>query len=217
MASARLLAGVLLMGTAGACSKGQDAEETAETVQGLKNAASFAGIEDDRVRAQASFTEAGNVLLHARCVNCHPVTERPLQGDARRPHMPPVVRGEDGHGAVGMKCSTCHMAQNAALVGGGSIPGHGEWHLAPASMAWEGRSLSEICEQIKDPERNGGKSLEEIVHHMSEDALVGWAWNPGPGRETPPGNQEVLGGLIRLWVEAGAHCPEPGREGSNKS
>jgi hypothetical protein len=32
----------------------------------------------------------------------------------------------------------------------------------------------EICEQIKDPKRNGGKSLEEFVHHMAEDSLVGW-------------------------------------------
>ena len=46
-------------------------------------------------------------------------------------------------------------------------------------MAWVGKSLGEICEQIKDPERNGGKSMEELVHHMAEDSLVGWGWHPG--------------------------------------
>ena len=29
-------------------------------------------------------------------------------------------------------------------------------------MAWEGKSLGQICEQIKDPARNGGKTLDEI-------------------------------------------------------
>lgn len=37
-----------------------------------------------------------------------------------------------------------------------------------------GKSLGEICEQIKDPKRNGGKSMDELVHHMAEDLLVGW-------------------------------------------
>ena len=48
-------------------------------------------------------------------------------------------------------------------------------------MAWVGKSLGEICEQIKDPARNGGKSMEELIHHMAEDSLVGWGWHPGVG------------------------------------
>ena len=35
-----------------------------------------------------------------------------------------------------------------------SIPGHPRWQLAPREMAWEGKTLGEICEQLKDPERN---------------------------------------------------------------
>jgi hypothetical protein len=62
-----------------------------------------------------------------------------------------------------------------------SIPGDPKWALAPAEMAWQGKSLGAICAQIKDPARNGGKSLAELHHHMAEDHLVGWAWNPGDG------------------------------------
>lgn len=179
----------------------------AETLRGLKNAHSFSALEEDEERGLALFTEAGKVLRHARCVNCHPSGERPMQQDQSRPHEPPVVRGEDGHGAPGLRCSTCHASENVEIVGA-SIPGHHDWHLAPASMAWAGVSLPAICEQIKDPERNGDKTLEEIVHHFAEDSLVGWGWRPGRGREPPPGSQEVLAGLIRAWVDAGAPCPK---------
>lgn len=49
--------------------------------------------------------------------------------------------------------------------------------------------------------------LEALVEHMAEDALVGWSWNPGAGRERVPGTQRVLGALTRAWVDAGAGCP----------
>ena len=74
-------------------------------------------------------------------------------------------------------------------------------------MAWEGKSLGEICDQIKDPQRNGGKNLDEIVEHMAHDDLVGWGWHPGDGREPVPGTQEAFGELIKAWVATGAACP----------
>ena len=42
---------------------------------------------------------------------------------------------------------------------------------------------------------------------MAEDPLVGWAWQPGEGREAPPGSQKMLGELIAAWVATGAECP----------
>ena len=62
------------------------------------------------------------------------------------------------------------------------MPGHENWHLAPIEMAWEGRSLREICVQMKDRKRNGGKSMKQMVDHMAHDSLVGWGWQPGSGR-----------------------------------
>ncbi len=170
----------------------------------LKSVQSFASIADERQRSVALFQEAGKVITHARCMNCHPAGDRPAQGDDRHPHMPLVVRGVDNFGAIGMRCTTCHGPAN---FDPGGVPGHPAWHLAPIEMAWVGKSLGAICEQIKDPSRNGGMSMEQLVHHMAEDSLVGWGWNPGVGREPAPGTQKEFGALIKAWVDTGAVCP----------
>jgi hypothetical protein len=170
----------------------------------LKSVQAFSAISDDKQRSLALFEEAGKVITHARCVNCHPAGDRPAQGDDRHPHMPLVVRGADNFGAIGMRCTTCHGPANFDPAG---IPGHPEWHLAPIEMAWVGKSLGEICQQIKDPARNGGKSMEELIHHMAEDSLVGWGWHPGVGRQPAPGTQKEFGELIKAWVDTGAVCP----------
>jgi hypothetical protein len=120
------------------------------------------------------------------------------------PHMPFVVRGVDDKGAVGLRCMACHQAANYEPSG---VPGHPLWHVAPISMAWQSKSLGEVCEQIKDRRRNGGKSLEQIHEHMAHDSLVGWGWNPGGSREPAPGTQAQLGGLIEAWIKTGAACP----------
>lgn len=173
----------------------------------LRSADSFGSIRDSRARAAALFQEAGKVLQHPRCVNCHPRTDRPLQGDAMQLHQPMVVRGKDGHGAVGMSCQTCHGAANFPATANVTVPGNPKWALAPLEMAWEGRSLRQICLQIKDPKQNGGKSMAQLVDHMAHDSLVGWGWDPGVGRASAPGTQRQLGELIQAWVDAGAHCP----------
>lgn len=176
--------------------------------QDLSRPEAFGDIADDTQRSVALFEEMGKVLTHPRCMNCHPVTGGPTQGDDMRPHSPPVVRGDADFGAVGMNCSTCHSGQNVDLTGDyGSIPGHEPWALAPASMGWQGVSLADICAQIKDPARNGGRSLEALYEHNARDGLVGWGWNPGKGRTPAPGSQEIFGQLTRAWIDTGAACP----------
>jgi hypothetical protein len=164
---------------------------------------SFDVIEDTAERSAALFTELGKVLTHPRCVNCHPAGDHPRQGEGR-PHQPPVARGADGHGLPAMRCSMCHQSANFEPA---RMPGHPEWHLAPREMAWEGKTLAEICAQIKDPKRNGGRKVEELVHHIGEDALVGWAWSPGFGRRPAPGTQKQAGALVEAWIKTGAACP----------
>ena len=173
--------------------------------QPLRPASDFASIKNKKARSVALFEEAGKVIQHPRCVNCHPAGDRPLQTDAGRPHEPLVVRGPDGHGAPAMECSSCHHDANFDPA---RVPGHPKWHLAPLSMAWEGKSLAFICEQIKDPKRNGGLTLAQIEHHMAEDTLVGTGWNPGAGRTPVPGTQAQFGELIRAWIDTGAACPK---------
>lgn len=175
-----------------------------DAAQSLKSVSAFDGIADKTERAVALINEAGKVLLHPRCTNCHPAGDRPRQGNDAHPHEPLVVRGIDGFGAIGMRCTTCHGPAN---FDPGGVPGNPAWHLAPIEMAWVGKSLAQICEQIKDPERNGGKSMEELIHHMADDELVGWAWHPGAGRTPAPGTQKEFGALIKAWVDSGAACP----------
>lgn len=180
------------------------AGETTKPAKSLQPVSAFASVGDDKQRSVALFEEAGKVIQHPRCVNCHPVGDRPLQGDRQQPHQPMVVRGKDGFGAPGMRCMTCHGPEN---VDHANLPGNPKWHLAPAEMAWEGKSLGEICKQIKDKDRNGGMTLAQLVDHMAKDELVGWGWNPDKGREPAPGTQAEFGALIKAWVDTGAVCP----------
>lgn len=181
---------------------------TAEEVNGMKTADSFSAIADVAERSVAIFGEMTKVITHPRCMNCHPVNFGPLQGEDGRPHIPPVPRTEDNFGVVAMRCTSCHGEENRNFLGEyGSVPGNGHWQLAPASMGWVGLSSAEICEQLKDPERNGDRTLEEVAHHVGHDSLVGWAWDPGEGREPAPGTWQDFAALTKRWIETGAVCP----------
>jgi hypothetical protein len=173
----------------------------------LRAPADFAGIADPKERSRALFLEASRVLTHPRCVNCHPDGDVPHNGMNLALHDPPVVRGPDDHGVVGMQCTSCHQDKNQELT---RVPGAPKWALAPIQMAWVGKSPRHICEQLKDTKRNGGKTLAQIVHHNAHDDLVAWGWRPGAGREPAPGTQEQFGAIVAAWVETGAECPPEG-------
>jgi len=194
------IAGLLLcIGNAGAV----DASSSSRKNQ-LASPESFSKIADPNKRSAAYFMELSKVLTSPRCLNCHPSGDRPRQGDSKRLHQPPVYRGKDGLGLEPMRCNTCH--QNANFEPG-RIPGNPRWQLAPIEMAWEGKTASQICVQIKDPARNGNRSLNDLVEHIGKDTLVGWAWDPGYGRTAAPGTQNQAGELVDAWVTSGAVCP----------
>jgi len=201
---AELHAGVLL-GVAALLATMISAQAVSDVpAESLARADSFAAISDNAARSAALFTEAAKVLTHPRCMNCHPAGDRPRQGDVRRLHQPPVDRGEDGFGLPALRCPICHQQAN---FDPGRVPGDPAWHLAPRDMGWEGKTVGQICAQIKDPARNGGRSLDDIVHHIGTDHLVGWAWAPGAGRQSAPGTQAQEGALLGEWVKTGAVCP----------
>jgi hypothetical protein len=170
----------------------------------LASVESFSSIGDTAARSAAIFTELGKVLTHPRCLNCHPAGDRPRQGDMARLHQPPVERGADGFGLPAMRCPICHLQANFDPAG---VPGNPIWHLAPREMGWEGKTLREICLQVKDPARNGNRSVDALIEHIGEDHLVGWAWSPGYGRQPAPGTQKQAGALVEAWVKTGAECP----------
>jgi hypothetical protein len=187
---------VALIGVVGSTPQAQNSTE-------LRAPLAFAGITEPQARSRALFTEAAKVIMNPRCMNCHPAADRPTQGNDMHAHLPPVAHGAGS-------CQTCHTDRNFTLMERASyqsIPGHPRWDVAPIEMAWQGKSAGEICQQIKDPQRNGGRSLELLHDHLAKDDLIAWAWHPGAGRDPVPGTQERLGELVRAWIDSGAACP----------
>jgi hypothetical protein len=150
------------------------------------------------------FVEIARVLTHPRCVNCHPADDTPRQGDGHAVHDPPIARGADDRGIPALLCTSCHQERNVELA---RVPGAPNWHLAPRSMAWLGRTPSQICAQLKDSAQNGGRTLAQIKDHVAHDGLVAWGWSPGAGRTPVPGTQAQFGELVQAWIDSGAECP----------
>jgi hypothetical protein len=175
---------------------------SAQPANELQPPSAFGAISDPGERSRAIFGEVAQVLTHPRCMNCHPATDRVLQGNDNHPHQPVATRQTP--------CVTCHTDRNFTLqerASYRSIPAHPRWMAAPIEMAWEGKSVGDICRQIKDPDRNGGRNLSLLHEHLAHDDLVAWGWQPGEGREPAPGSQALLGELVQAWIDAGAQCP----------
>ncbi len=171
--------------------------------------ASIKAATQQETASESPFDKMMQVLTHKRCVNCHPAGDRPHQGEDSHVHRFEVQRGDDNHGVPALRCHTCHQDDNNDYAG---VPGAPEWSLAPVSMAWEGLTRVEIARSMLDPTKNGGRSLEDIVHHLTEHALVLWAWEPGVDaagnpREKPPVSKEEYIEAVLAWADAGAHIP----------
>lgn len=156
-----------------------------------------------------NFDKMMAVLTHKRCVNCHPSDNVPKQGEDSHPHYFGMARGEGNMGYAATNCNTCHQEENNDYSG---VPGAPEWSLAPESMRWEGLTRTEIAESMLDPQRNGGRSHHEVLEHLTEHALVLWAWTPGidaagNAREAPPVPKDEYIQAVTAWFEAGAVIP----------
>ncbi|MEO7852903.1 MAG: Isoquinoline 1-oxidoreductase subunit [Rubrivivax sp.] len=154
------------------------------------------------------------VFSHPRCANCHvdaggiPIWSGASYGPQARAHGMNVKGGTSRIGAEnGLLCSTCHTHHNSDLPNG--PPGAHVWLLAPVSMQWWGKTSAQICAQIKDPARNGGRTLAEVAEHVAKDELVAWGWKPGPGRERAPYSAAETATFLREWAAQGAPCPAP--------
>ncbi|PWT92394.1 MAG: hypothetical protein C5B55_06525 [Blastocatellia bacterium] len=165
-------------------------------------------VQRDDARAKAAFLAIIPVLKHPRCLNCHANGDFPRQGDDNHIHAQNVRRGPFGHGVTAQKCSACHQEENVA--GLNMPPGAPNWHLPPPNMPmiWEGKTPGQICQQMKDPKQNHGKSVEGIVEHVTSDKLVLWGWNPGEGRTLPPISHDEFAAKFQEWAKFGAACPD---------
>jgi hypothetical protein len=162
----------------------------------------------DAAASRAAFLQVYRVLTSARCQNCHPAGDAPLQGDDSHVHLQNVQRGPDGHGVTAMRCDTCHQTTN--LPGEHMPPGNPKWSLPSPEhkMVFVGRSPGELCRQIRDPKLNGGRSMEKLLDHIANDDLVGWGWSPGDGRSLPPLSRADTVAQMNVWIAGGAACPE---------
>jgi hypothetical protein len=160
----------------------------------------------DNPAAAAAFESMMPVLHHPRCLNCHSSGNFPRQGDDSHPHTMDVRRGSDGNGVNPVRCSTCHQDHN--LAGLHMPPGAPGWELpSPAMpMVWQGLTDHQLCELLKDPARNGHRSVAQIVAHL-HTPLVAWGWNPGEGRTPIPIPHQLFLNQVAQWTEKGAACP----------
>ena len=165
----------------------------------------------------ANWQKFYEVASHPRCANCHvgpdnrPMWSGPSYGETR-PHGMNINAGESRVGAEAVTCATCHTTLTVPNPKANAIP-HSPpkvamaWALAPVEAEWFGKSSSYICNQLKDPDRNGGRTIREVAAHLDHDLILHWAWNPGGTREPAPHSlQETMDALMK-WSAAGTPCP----------
>jgi hypothetical protein len=159
----------------------------------------------------ASFQTVRAVLQSPRCVNCHPAGDAPLQGDDSHVHHQNIQRGPEGFGPPGLSCAACHGKENPpASFGANQPPGASSgWHLPPANMrlVFFGLDARALCEQLKDPRRNGNMSMPALVEHVEKAPLVLWGWSPGFGRKPVPIAHAEFVAAFKSWADAGGPCP----------
>ena len=123
-----------------------------------------------------------------------------------------INAGDSRIGAETIPCSTCHRTSQKLDSENHAPPHFGlDWRLAPVEFEWFGKSEKEVCEQLKDPERNGDRDWKGLAEHLVIDAghrgPVLWGWNPGGDRESAPYSlQEHVDDMV-IWGAAGQPCP----------
>lgn len=160
----------------------------------------------------AAFDRIYEVASHPRCSNCHvgadnlPMWSGPSYGKTR-PHGMNINAGESRIGAETVLCSTCHAYNPNANDWPHAAPQVAmSWMLAPVEAEWFGKSSDEICTQLRDPERNGGRDMMALAAHLDHDLILHWAWAPGGDREPAPYSLQEHVNDILIWGVAGMPC-----------
>lgn len=154
------------------------------------------------------------VASHPRCANCHtgasdrPMWSGPSYGKTRQ-HGMNVQAGESRIGAETLLCSTCHTYRETSAPNDGAHMAPqvaADWRLAPVEADWFGRSSIEICEQLRNPERNDGRDYLALAEHLDHDVILHWAWSPGGNRQPAPYSLQEHVDDILAWGVAGYPC-----------
>ena len=178
----------------------------------------FAAGSISRDEGLANWQKFYEVASHPRCANCHvggdnrPMWSGPSYGETR-PHGMNINAGESRIGAETVACSTCHTTLSETRPDANKIAHAAPrvamgWMLAPVEAEWFGKSSAYICNQLKDPERNGGRTIRDVAAHLDHDLILHWAWNPGGTREPAPHSLQETMDFLMKWGAAGTPCPE---------
>lgn len=124
-----------------------------------------------------------------------------------------------------VNCRSCHQTKNGSAPGmppgaaNNLMPGF-VWHMPPATMVVPvGIEPHELCENWLNPAKNSFLAFrgsrddmktfkKEFVHHVHDDPLIRWAWQPGPGRSSAPGTHKDFVMAMKTWIKGGAPCPD---------
>lgn len=171
-----------------------------------------------REEGLAAWERIHAVVSHPRCANCH-VDEGGIPMWTGPSHVTPgphgmnIAGGESRMGVELLPCATCHVTSALPNLKPHAAPHAGlDWRLAPAEMVWFGRTAEQICDQLRDPARNGGREAADLVEHITHDAeasgFIAWGFAPGGGREAAPGSLQAHLDDMAAWTAAGMPCPQ---------
>ncbi len=161
---------------------------------------------------ESAFKDLFRIATHNRCTNCHTASEVPMQGEFGLPHSFLISRNIK---TLGYSCTSCHASSGENIS---PLPPRAlHWDMPAAKKALpKSITPAQLCALWKDPssnffesgERIGlGRSLEDLVEHVENDALVQWSFAPGVGRVAAPGTHAEFVAKFKEWVDGGAPCP----------
>src|SRR4051812_34002000 len=160
---------------------------SAQPANELQPPSAFATISDPAERSRAIFAEAAKVLTHPRCMNCHPATDRVLQGNDNHPHQPVATH------------------QNPLRDVSHRPP---RWMAAPIEMAWQGKPIGErFAGRSRTPTAMAAVTFRSCTSTWRTTIWWHGVSSRGKGRDPAPGSQALLGQLIQAWIDTGAQCP----------
>jgi hypothetical protein len=173
----------------------------------IMNAADKRSVADKKTEQESkeAFLAAYKVLMHPRCMNCHPSGDVPLVGDDSRLHPQGVKRGPNGKGLYALKCANCHQEEN--IPGKHMPPGNERWKLPSAKqkMIFQGKTPAELATHFKDSKYSGFKNFkEDLIDHVAYDPLVKNSWTYGT---PPPLTHAEFVAKIKEWIDKGAVIP----------
>jgi len=173
---------------------------------------------------EEAFDYLHQVARNPRCVNCHGLYrgdgERiPTVGDAMAPHPMNVTARHNPNvpgSPLGTTCTSCHGTENAQTPGGppGALDKPFPWQMPTRSITRLPPDVSKqnLCKtwraavqhSVDHREPCGDKvprtAAEFFVCHIGGDALIGWAFAPGPGRTPAPGSLADLIRAAEKWA-----------------